>query len=468
MSGYIYLYNSLTRTKELFEPLNGKVVKMYECGITPYAPSHLGHGVAAIRFNMIRSYLTFKGFDVVFVRNITNIDDKIIQKSISTGIPTHDITTQVMAEYHESLSKLGLIVPNHEPDVVTNMKSIIAYISNLIEKEFAYQTSKGNVYFNVNKKKDYGKLSQIKIVDCPREISINKEKKSPRDFALWKIDDNKAMAWDSPWGKGRPGWHIECSVLCHHFLGEQIDIHCGGLDLLFPHHENEIAQCESHNNKFFSKYWLHCGLLNISNKKMSKSSGRIIPLKTAIERYGSELIKLTVLRSHYRSTINLDNETFADNINILLKFYRNFNLLQHNKKYNLILEIVNKFDYSMSIDFNSSKAITFLINQLNLLNKKKDKDLNRIFTIQYLGQQLGLFKETKLIQIENELMRFQSFLYNTDVPNPLPMINARNYHRRASNFRDADNIRNNLFVKGIKLLDGKDGLNEWEFIIPTK
>ena len=267
------IYNSLGGTKSEFRSLFDRQVRLYACGITPYSDSHLGHGVAAIRFNMVRKYLTYKGYDVNFVQTITNVDDKLIKRGEETGRSPIAIAKQYSDEYSALMTQLGILPPTHNPDVLSYIPQIIRYVEELIELKYAYSTERGNVYFDVSKKDDYGKLSGRKVYDMLDGVRIinEEDKLSSADFALWKCDDHPEMSWDSPWGRGRPGWHIECSVMSNEILGNQIDIHCGGLDLTFPHHENEIAQCEAHNGCNFANYWVHSGLLNVRGQKMSKS-----------------------------------------------------------------------------------------------------------------------------------------------------------------------------------------------------
>ncbi len=455
-------------------------VSLYACGITPYSDSHLGHGVAAIRFDTIRRYLEYKGNEVTFVQNVTNVDDKLIAKGNETGESPIAIANRHTAEYRELLEILNVTAPIHEPDVISYIPQIITYIEDLVKSNHAYVTEQGNVYFRIASDQDYGKLSRRKIeanVEGTR-VESETDKADPNDFALWKIDTHPELSWDSPWGRGRPGWHIECSVMSNALLGEQIDIHCGGLDLLFPHHENEIAQCEAHNHKPFVNYWVHSGLLTIDGQKMSKSLGNLVTLKDAIARYGSALLKFTILRYHYRSEINLTDGIFEENINAVLKNARAYALLAKHSfdgTQPLDTQIVKEFEAAMDEDANSSEAIVALQkgidNGLYLYHKGSVQEgLRLISTAQRLATSIGLIDEVITLEaVENQLLSFQAkycgkaeSLTAKDVAN---LIAARHEAKQGKNYAKADEVRDTLLSNGVTLLDNKGQATQWMFKI---
>lgn len=454
---------------------------MYACGITPYSESHLGHGVAAIRFNMIRRYLVSSGYDVKFVQNITNVDDKLINRGREIGRSPVLIAQQHSQEYAELQQALGIEAPDANPDVISFIPQIISYIEDLIRLGFAYATQEGNVYFDVRKKTDYGKLSGRSIDSMLDGVRITNEgdKRHPADFALWKQEEHEEMAWDSPWGRGRPGWHIECSVMSNAILGAQIDIHCGGLDLIFPHHENEIAQCEAHNDCAFSNFWVHSGLLNIDGQKMSKSLGNFLTLKEAISKYGAELIKLVVLKHHYRSDINLTDELFEDTLNQLLRTIRAFERIEETTQETPATEEVDKDFYAaMNDDFNTPIALVGLNKGLEVAIQLLDTDpksaqaQNMLSRIKAHMNTLGLFmgKQGDNEQINTCLTFHAGYLRvpaltQSDI---LRFIEERANVKNAGNFARSDEIRDALHGQGIKLLDSRNKPTTWQFNILPK
>ncbi len=478
------IFNSLSRTKEDFEPLNPPRVTMYSCGITPQNHPHLGHAVAAIRFSMIRRYLTYLGYEVCFVENVTDVDDKIINRAAELHLKPHEVADKYLKEYKTALSDLGLPIPNHSPRVTEYIDEIIRYIEALIKKDFAYATPDGDVYFDLEKKEDYGKLSRRKTDELLSGTRITTEgnKRNALDFALWKQDDTPGASWDSPWGKGRPGWHIECSAMSNSLLGATIDIHCGGLDLIFPHHENEIAQCEAHNGVEFTKYWVHCGLLEVNGSKMSKSSGNFFTINDALERYGKELITFVIHRHHYRSPIDFNDKLFKDNINSLCEFYWSFDealLLQENIEVNLENKLVQtmsqEFEAAMEDDFNTPVALVVLSKYLKEAEKKgKEGDQETKLAIHKniirYGRVLGLFSTAyNLRKILEELLKFQQFslgvkemLTVTAVEN---ILGEREKARAEKMYQKSDELRDLLSAHGIKVMDAAQESNKWQFLI---
>jgi len=473
----IKIYNSLSREKENFQPLKPDIVTMYACGITPQNTAHLGNGTSAVRFAMIRRYLEFAGYQVTFVENVTDIDDKLIQKSIELGLPVREIAEKNYTEYRNSLTTLGVTEPTFVPKVSQYIPKIIQYVQDLIEGGYGY-AARGDVYFDVSKKADYYKLSRRKSEEnlSGTRVLLETNKRNEADFALWKGDTGNE-SWDSPWGTGRPGWHIECSTMANDLLGNQIDIHCGGLDLLFPHHENEIAQCEAHNHQTFANIWVHGGMLNINGEKMSKSLNNFISLPDGIAQYGPELLSFAILKHHYRSTIDFNKKLFADILNTVLDFYQSFSdfgLLQASlvvEKSDMDGELTNSFTELMNNDFNTPEAFALIIkahSQFLLLSvEEKQKNLNTLKTIYALGKVLGVFISTNFAEVVGQLLHFQSFNFNLDhelepaeIKEKLNLIGTA---REAKNYELADKTRGELLSAGINVKYGKGG-NSWEFL----
>ena len=416
-----------------------------------------------------------------FVENVTDIDDKIILRAQELNTTPKSIADKYSEEYRKSLTKLGVPEPDNAPRVSEYIDQIIQYIKELIDGGYAYESGEGNVYFEVSKYKEYGKLSGRKLDNEKSGVrkTVEKDKRNVADFALWKSDTAAGASWPSPWGSGRPGWHIECSVMSNDILGQSIDIHCGGLDLLFPHHENEKAQCEAHNGTQFVKYWTHCGLLNIDGLKMSKSLGNFITVDEALEKYGKELIVFVILRHHYRSAIDLQDKLFRDSLNSLRNFYtlisrdivaNNIDALKSNNKH--VENLIQDFEKEMDNDFNTPGAIVVLAKYLELsveLKKaKQNKELTELHeAIVFLGQILGLFQNNDLTNLTQEMLKFQHESLKT--PELLSadaidnLIGEREKARVAKDFAKSDYLRDALNLHGISVMDGDENRTSWEF-----
>ena len=473
------IFNSLSKVKEEFKPLNPPKVTIYACGITPQNHPHLGHAVAAIRFSIIRSYLTFKGYDVCFVENATDVDDKIINRSKELEIEPHEVADKYLKEYKTALADLEIPIPDHYPKVSEYIADIIAYVEQLIEKDFAYATEDGDVYFDVVKKTDYGKLSRRKTDDqvTGTRIKAAGNKRNIVDFALWKNDDTPGASWDSPWGQGRPGWHIECSVMSNKILGPTIDIHCGGLDLIFPHHENEIAQCEAHNGVDFTKYWVHCGLLEVDGRKMSKSLGNFFTIQESLDKYGKELIQFVILRHHYRSSIDFNDKLFKDNLNAINNFYRSFDeklLAQENITVDLENEIVVKmnkeFNDIMEDDLNTPLALVMFSKYLKEAARPENADNKNIIhsNIIRLGRVIGLFSANyNLKRVTDELLKFQQTTIESDesllVSDIENILTEREAARKAKDYAKSDELRDKLTAHGLRVMDDQSAEHKWQF-----
>ncbi|MBI3314804.1 MAG: cysteine--tRNA ligase [Candidatus Omnitrophica bacterium] len=477
------IYNSLTKKKEDFVPLEGKTVRMYTCGVTVYDQCHIGHARSLYVFDVIRRYLKFRGYDVHFVRNITDVDDKIIAKALETNRTSQQVSDEQIASYDEDMKLLGLEPGDVEPRATQNIPDMIADIRGLMEKGYAYAVggpaspAGGDVYFNVHAFKDYGKLSGQGIDKMMEAVRIEKDsgKKDPLDFALWKSSKPGEPAWDSPWGRGRPGWHIECSCMSmKHLKTQTLDIHAGGRDLIFPHHENEIAQSEALTGKTFAKYWIHHGLLTIDGHKMSKSSGNFITIRDAVVQYSADELKLFFLFSHYASTIDFTGEKMQEARKALgrfdILFWKASELLKDKdvepcqdgpacRQAGFITAHKEEFLKAMDDDFNTPKAMAALFNLLNDTNKFIDenkKDLHYLGVIYHAVDILenfarnifGLFLKEKEKPLSQDLKK---------------LLDERLAARAAKDFKRSDRLRDLLKDKGIAVEDTQAG-QTWRWI----
>ncbi len=378
------IYNSLTKRKEEFIPLDGNKVKMYACGITVSGEAHIGHGYQALIYDIMRKYLKKSGYDVTYARNYTDVDDKIIAKSHETGIPADEYAKQMIENINGVMEKFQVDDPDVWLKATENIDNIIDFVSTLIEKGHAYATEKGDVYFDVSSFKGYGKLSNRNVEDALDGVRVDNddEKKNAYDFALWKSAKAGEIAWDSPWGKGRPGWHIECSAMNREAFGEQIDLHGGGRDLIFPHHENEIAQTEALTGKQFVKYWTHNGLIKVNGQKMSKSLGNSLLLAELLEKYSDEAIKFALLQTNYRNDINITDDLFPDAEKHLYEFYSVLATID---------KVMDKLR-GMEFSFNADTVASFSEKIDNEFNACMDDDFNTALALSNL---FGYFKEMK-------------------------------------------------------------------------
>lgn len=458
------IHNTLTGKLEEFKPISAPNVSMYVCGPTVYDDSHIGHGRTYISYDMIHRYLRYKGYKVTYVRNITDIDDKIITKANQEKSTIDQISKKYADSFHADLKKLNLAPPEHEPHATQTIPEMIAMIEALIQKKHAY-ASGGDVYFAVKSFNEYGKLSKKNIEDLQvgARVSPGEEKKDPLDFALWKAAKEGEPSWESPWGKGRPGWHIECSAMSKKILGETIDIHTGGRDLIFPHHENELAQSECANGKTFVKYWLHNGFVNLSKEKMSKSLGNTIFLKDLFKKVHPEALKLYILSSHYRSPIEFSYDDLQVSSGALDRMVRLLYAIPHkdfeNKLTKIQADYFHKFEMAMDEDFNTPKAFAVLfdvIREANKLAAKKetfDQAVELRYVLWYLGKNVfGMFDydpKTYFTSLPG--------MENVDVEKIESLIAKRLESRREKNFAVADQIRLDLGNMGITLEDSPDG-----------
>lgn len=477
------IYNTLSRKKEDFAPINPPKVGMYVCGVTVYDDCHLGHARALINFDVIFRYLKQSGFDVTYIRNYTDIDDKIINRANELGVEWKEIAEKYIRSFNEDMDSLGNQKPTLEPKATENIDEIIKVIEGLMEKGFAYMAGK-DVFYRVREKKDYGKLSGKKIDDLESgaRIEIHDDKEDPLDFCLWKASKEGEPFWDSPWGQGRPGWHIECSAMSMKSLGPSFDIHGGGRDLSFPHHENEIAQSEAYSGQTFAKYWVHNGFVNINAEKMSKSLGNFKKIKELVQDYHAEVIRLFILSSHYRSPIDYSLEKMKEVRKSLARWYsmvKRFESCEINSdqaskfEKKLISEIDQlKVDFTdaMNDDFNSAKAIGFVFELIKKINQLLDtrnnisQDFKDHFLIvkEWVHGILGIFNGNAIqfLLIETNRVLEESGISENEI---LKKIKERKIARENKDWALADQIRDEFVEKGIAIKDTPDGNTIWGF-----
>ena len=465
------IYNTLTRRKEEFVPLEPGKVKMYVCGPTVYNLIHIGNARPMIVFDTVRRYFEYKGYDVNYVSNFTDVDDKIINKAIEEGTDADTISKRYLEECKKDMKALNVKPATKNPLATEEICGMLDMIQTLIEKGYAYAAADGTVYFRVKKFKDYGKLSHKNLEDLQsgfREIKVTGEegKEDPNDFVLWKPKKEGEPYWESPWCEGRPGWHIECSVMAKHYLGEEIDIHAGGEDLIFPHHENEIAQSEAANGKPFARYWMHNAFLNIDNRKMSKSLGNFFTVREICEKYDPQVLRFFMLSAHYRSPLNFSAELMEASKNGLDRILTGMEKLreteakvsqdslspaeEENKAKGEALAA--KYEAAMEDDFNTADAISAVFELIKLANSTVTEESSKAYVswlkkeLERLCEVLGIETEKKKEVLDAEIER---------------MIEERQAARKAKNFALADEIRGRLLEMGIILEDTREGV-KWK------
>jgi cysteinyl-tRNA synthetase len=459
----IKIYNTLTRQKETFVPIEDGKVKMYVCGPTVYNYIHIGNARPAIVFDTVRRYFEYRGYDINYVSNFTDVDDKLINASKKLGLDVPTIAEKFIAAYFEDVGALGCKKATTHPTVMENMPEIISFVEQLIEKGFAYE-SEGDVYYRTRSFKDYGKLSQQSIDDLKlgARIEVGEKKEDALDFALWKAAKEGEIFWESPWGKGRPGWHIECSAMAKKYLGETIDIHAGGQDLAFPHHENEIAQSEALNNKAFANYWMHNGYINIDNEKMSKSLGNFILVHDIIKQYDPMLLRFFMLQVHYRHPINFSQELVESAANAFDRIQTTLENLNHRLEITTDLtddtegwlkkieSFRKKFVEVMDDDFNTANAISVLFDiskeaNIYLQSKTTSKDILSSFVdiIKEISIVLGIDFKKQSVILDEEIEK---------------LIQERVEARKNRDFAEADRIRDLLKDMNIILEDTPQGI----------
>ena len=465
------IFNTLSRRKEEFVPLEPGKVKMYVCGPTVYNFIHIGNARPMIIFDTVRRYFEYKGYEVNYVSNFTDVDDKIIKKAIEEGVDAETISKRYIAECKKDMADMNVKPATTHPQATQEIAGMLEMIQTLIDKGHAYVAADGTVYFRTKSFKGYGKLSHKNLDEMQsgfRELKVTGEenKEDPSDFVLWKPKKDGEPYWESPWCQGRPGWHIECSVMSKKYLGEQIDIHAGGEDLIFPHHENEIAQSEAANDKTFANYWMHNGFLNIDNKKMSKSLGNFFTVREIGEKYDLQVLRFFMLSAHYRSPINFSAELMEASKNGLERIITSVEKLkelqgkvsgdalteteQENQK--TVNELIAKFEAAMDDDFNTADAVSAIFELVKLANSTANEESSKAYvdllkeTISKLSDVLGIITERKAEVLDSEIEE---------------LIAARQQARKEKNFARADEIRQQLLDMGIILEDTREGV-KWK------
>ena len=465
------IYNTLAREKQPFSPIEAGKVRMYVCGMTVYDYCHLGHGRVMVVFDMVQRWLRQSGFDVTYVRNITDIDDKIIKRAVENGETISQLTGRFIQAMDEDAAALGVQKPDHEPRATAFVPQMLALIEKLEHKGLAYQGSDGDVNYSVRDFNGYGKLSGKSLDDlrAGERVDVNVGKRDPLDFVLWKAakaSEPQEVKWSSRWGQGRPGWHIECSAMAEQLLGEQFDIHGGGQDLQFPHHENEIAQSEGAHGHQFVNYWMHNGFVRIDNEKMSKSLGNFFTIRDVLKKYDAEVVRFFILRAHYRSPLNYADSNLDDAKQSLTRLYT---ALKEVTADGLPLDWneahAQRLAAAMNDDFNTPMAISGLFDLANEVNKNKSAAAAR--QLKELAGTLGLLQRTPEDFLKGRALAgsevdgngiAQAALSEQDI---LLKIQARQAAKIARDFSAADQIRKDLLADGILLEDKPGGLTEW-------
>ena len=450
------IYNTLTRQKEEFKPLQEGKVGMYVCGMTVYDFCHMGHARVMVSFDVIVRYLRHIGYDVNYIRNITDIDDKIINRAAENNEPFNVLVDRMVDAMNEDFAKLNVLTPNQEPKATDHIQGIIDMVQTLIDKGFAYAATNGDVYYRVRKFEGYGKLSGkiLEELESGARVDVTEEKEDPLDFVLWKSAKPGEPSWASPWGYGRPGWHIECSVMSCNCLGNNFDIHGGGPDLKFPHHENEIAQSEAANGEAYANTWMHAGALRIDGEKMSKSLGNFFTIRDVLKEYDAEVIRFFLASVQYRSEINYSQEGLQD---AQAKLDRLYNALK-GTDFNLELDLsdsalagfVADFKAAMNDDFNTPKAIAVMFELVTQINKAEGEEKNKLASLlKTFADVLGC------LQTDPE----DYFKQGVDVDEAYiqDMIEKRKQAKKDKDFALADQIRNDLDAQGIELQDSREG-----------
>ena len=464
------IYNTLSKSKEEFVPLEEGKVKMYVCGPTVYNFIHIGNARPMIVFDTVRRYFEYKGYDVNYVSNFTDVDDKIIKKTIEEGVTAEEISKRYIAECKKDMEGLNVKPATKHPLATEEICGMVDMIQSLIDKGYAYEKN-GTVYYRTRKFKDYGKLSHKNLDDLQsggRSLLVTgeDEKEDPLDFVLWKPKKEGEPAWESPWSDGRPGWHIECSEMSKKYLGEQIDIHAGGEDLIFPHHENEIAQSEAANGKEFAKYWMHNGFLNIDNRKMSKSLGNFFTVREISEKYDLQVLRFFMLSAHYRSPLNFSAElmeaaknglnrivTAAENLKFLMGSAKTVTMTEEERqKYEASSQYAASFEKAMDDDFNTADAIAAVFDYVKYINTNVGQDSSKEFLERLYGRLSTLTDVLGIIVDRKEEM------LDADIE---ALIEERQAARKEKNFARADAIREELLAKGIILEDTREGV-KWK------
>jgi cysteinyl-tRNA synthetase len=468
----LLVYNTLTQKKEEFKPQSPGKVKMYVCGTTPYDHCHLGHARCYVVFDVIRKYLEYRGYDVTYVQNFTDVDDKIIKRAQELGSTAEEIAEKYISEYFEAMNRLNIREANFYPKTTEHIQEMVKLIQKLIARGYAYVIN-GDVYFEVDRFNGYGKLSHRnrEEMQAGARIDIDKRKRNPLDFALWKSAKPGEPCWESPWGRGRPGWHIECSAMSMEYLGNSFDIHGGGQDLIFPHHENEIAQSEAATGKPFVSYWLHNGFVTVNREKMSKSLGNFFTLKDIYEKYSPEVVRLFLISQHYRSPIDFSDDKLEEARKSLERFHNTLENIEFllsglkaGEKSNLptgdettLMEAKEKFITAMDDDFNTARALGYMFDFVNKVNKvMAERSPNLSFLLASERALTGMGSISGFVKGRAvEKARIDEFQIEM-------LIDERNTARRKRDWEKADKIRSDLEKIGVVLEDTPVG-TRWKY-----
>lgn len=450
------IYNTLTKTKVPFKPLDGNNVRMYVCGMTVYDYCHLGHGRSMVAFDLATRWLRKSGYNLTYVRNITDIDDKIINRANENGETFDALTARMIDAMHEDERRLNILPPDQEPRATDHIAGMHAMIQTLIDEGYAYAPGNGDVYYRVGKFVGYGKLSRKKIEDLRigARIEVGEAKQDPLDFVLWKGVKPGEPSWESPWGPGRPGWHIECSVMSTCCLGESFDIHGGGSDLEFPHHENEIAQSEAATGKPYANAWMHCGMIRINGEKMSKSLNNFFTIRDVLEKYHPEVVRYLLVASHYRSAINYSEDSLRDAKGALERFYHALRGLPRVPASGGDA-FVERFTAAMNDDFGTPEACAVLFDLVREINRLRESDVSAAAglagRLRELGDVLGV------LQLEADDFLRAGAEGKVDAAQVEGLIQARLQARADKNWGESDRIRDQLTAMGVVLEDSKGG-----------
>ena len=450
------IYNTLTKSKDVFKPLLDNQVRLYVCGMTVYDFCHIGHARVMVAFDVVTRWLRHRGYEVTYVRNITDIDDKIIRRANDNGEPFEALVERMIAAMHEDEARLNVLRPDQEPRATEHIVGMHQMIQTLIDKGFAYAPGNGDVYYRVGKFVGYGKLSRKKIEDLKvgARIEVDEAKQDPLDFVLWKGVKPGEPSWPSPWGAGRPGWHIECSVMSTCCLGETFDIHGGGPDLVFPHHENEIAQSEAATGKLYANAWMHAGAVRVDGEKMSKSLGNFFTIREVLEKYHPEVVRYLLIASHYRSPINYSEENLRESKRALERFYHSLKGLPQAAPAGGEA-FIERFAQAMDDDFNTAGACSVLFELASEINRLRGSDLPAAAGLAARLKELaGLLG---VLQLEPEAFLQADAEGRVDAAEVEALIQARLDARTAKNWAESDRIRDQLGAMGVVLEDGKGG-----------
>jgi cysteinyl-tRNA synthetase len=450
------IYNTLTRQKEDFKPLQAGKVGMYVCGMTVYDFCHMGHARVMVSFDVIVRYLRHCGYDVNYIRNITDIDDKIINRAVENKEPFNVLVDRMVDAMNEDFAKLNVLTPNSEPKATDHIEGIIAMVNTLIEKGFAYAASNGDVYYRVRKFDGYGKLSGkiLEELESGARIEVTEEKEDPLDFVLWKSAKPGEPSWSSPWGEGRPGWHIECSVMSTCCLGNNFDIHGGGPDLKFPHHENEIAQSEAATGEHYANTWMHAGALRIDGEKMSKSLGNFFTIRDVLKEYDAEVIRFFLASVQYRSEINYSQAGLQDAQTKLDRLYNALKGCDFSVELDLadadLSGFVAQFKAAMDDDFNTPKAIAVMFDLVSSINKSEGSEKDKLASLlKTFADVLGCLQTDPEDYFQQGVDIDEAYIQE--------MIEKRVQAKKGKDFALADKIRNDLDAQGIELQDSREG-----------